>query len=242
MITFSTKMADLVFTDVFALSILERLNISLGFGDKTVGEICDEKKIDPDLFLNIARLFFYGEAPTNPSNNRALLPSLIEYLKITHQYYINNQIPQIESYIKELEKNELERKHDISLLRKFFNIYKTEFLEHINNEENNVFPYVIQLYNAIINKNLNQDIIDSIEKNSISTFEKEHDSLDEKLNDLRSIIIKYLQPFKSKTLIYQILIVLYQLEKDVFEHGQLEDLMLIPVVAEIENEIKALIN
>ena len=47
------KMADLVASDMSLLSILQRLNIALGFGEATVAEVCAQHNISADLFLTI---------------------------------------------------------------------------------------------------------------------------------------------------------------------------------------------
>jgi regulator of cell morphogenesis and NO signaling len=240
MITLSTKMSDLLLSDVYTLSIFKRLNIPLGFGDKTVEEVCIDQEINPKLFLYIARLFFYGELPDNIVENKALLPDLVDYLRLTHQYYLTNQIPLLEKYIKALGEKESDRESDLNLLKMFFQKYNSEFVNHIENEEKNVFPYVLEIYESKKSGICNNELLSKIEKRPIAKFEKEHDNLDEKLNDLKNIIIKYLPPFKNSYEIYQILIILFHLEKDIFEHAQLEDIMMTPAVAEIEKELISL--
>ena len=239
MISISTKMSDVIFEDVFALSILDRLDIKIGFGDKTVEQVCNENNVNSRLFIHIVRLFLYGTIPSDINANKELIPSLITYFKITHEYYLKKIIPLTESLISELENKEKERNKDIKLLKKFFEQYKHELITHIDNEEKNVFPYVLKIYNAYKTQNVDEKLLDEVKHHSISAFEKEHDNLDEKLNDLKSIIIKYFQPFKNSYIINQILVTVFQLEKDVFEHAQLEDLMMIPVVRGIEKEINS---
>ncbi|MBS4014653.1 MAG: hemerythrin domain-containing protein [Bacteroidetes bacterium] len=237
MITLNTRMADLIFADVFSLSILDRLNIKLGFGDKTIDNICQSYKINPKLFLQIVRLFLYNEVPTDIEENKKLLTDLIKYLRITHDYYLRRLIPFIDDNIKKLEVKEPDRIKDIGLLKKFFNQYKAELVAHLENEEKNVFPYVLELHQAYNSGRLDNSVIDKIRHSSIVDFEKEHDNLDEKLNDLKNIIIKYLPPFENHFEVIQILVTVFQLEKDVYEHAQLEDLMMVPVVRELENQL-----
>jgi regulator of cell morphogenesis and NO signaling len=237
MISVSTKMSDIIHNDVFALSILHRLQIPLGFKEKTIGELCDEYSINSTLFLHIIRLFLYGESPPKDEENKLLLADLIEYLKTTHRYYLNYNIPLIESYIEQLALKENDREKDIVLLKRFFLQYKNEFELHLQKEEENVFPYVIKLIDQWKKDSVSMSFISIIENNSISQFEMEHDNLEEKLNDLKNIIIKYLPPFKHEYETHQILYLLFQLEKDVFEHAELEDALLIPTVHELEKTI-----
>ena len=56
-ITKETKMADVIHMNYFTLSMLNRFGIDLGFGDKTVEEVCNQKNIDSDFFLEIINAY-----------------------------------------------------------------------------------------------------------------------------------------------------------------------------------------
>lgn len=240
MITLSSKMAELIHANVNALSVLQRLKIPLGVGDKTISEVCEENNVHPELFIYVIRLSLYDVLPGDVSDKKILLPHLISYLRLTHEYYLNNRLPLIEKYIKTILNNEPHRTTDILLLQKFFNKYKKEFVLHLDNEEMKVFPYVMDLLEISLQEQCNKALYAQMTKYSISAFLKEHDNLDEKLNDLQNIIIKYLTPFESDYEVHQILILLSQLEKDVFQHAQLEDLLMVPVVMELEKDVQIL--
>lgn len=243
MIHKETKLADLIYADVFTLSILERLNIQLGFEDKTIFDICEELNLNDELFIDIINLFIHGIIPDNFKNkNGKYLLDLIEYLKTTHKYYLSYKIPQIEKLIHQIELSETDRNEDLNLLNNFFKNYKIEFIKHIENEEEQVFPYIVELFLCHVSNNFNNEILTKIKEQPISNFEKEHDNLDEKLNDLKNLIVKYFKPFKNWELVHQILVILFELEKDVYEHAQLEDLILIPIVQSIEQTPKELSN
>ncbi|MGL4292755.1 MAG: hemerythrin domain-containing protein, partial [Bacteroidales bacterium] len=49
--TVSVKVNDLILTDYRYLLTLDRFEIPLGFGNKTIGEVCSERGLDPALFL-----------------------------------------------------------------------------------------------------------------------------------------------------------------------------------------------
>lgn len=242
MIHLNTKVADLIHADVFSLSILERLNIPLGFGDISIAELCDNHNLNKDLFIDILQLFLYGHLPEKSIKTEENIPELVNYLKLTHKYYLEIKIPQIEKLINKIELHETDRQNEINILKKFFEKYKIEFLSHLENEEKIVFPYVIEIFDLQNESELTAETIEKISTYTISDFEKEHENLDEKLNDLKNIIIKYLKPFESREYVHQILISLFELEKDVYEHAQLEDLILVPIVQLIEQKIKAKIN
>src|SRR5690606_25930702 len=94
-------------------------------------------------------------------------------------------------------------------------------------EEERVFPYVINLV-----KNHKID-----PKYTIRSFEQEHSNVDEKLNDLKNLIIKYIAPDYDENICNDFLITLSLFEKDLEDHARIEDKILMPMVIEIENKL-----
>jgi len=76
---------------------------------------------------------------------------------------------------------------------------------------------------------------------SITDYEEEHENVEEKLFDLKIIILKYLPPTTDQNLCFTILQELFILEKDLNEHARIEDTILVPKVEEMESEIKKLV-
>ena len=75
------KMADLLASDMSLLSILQRLDIKLGFGEATVAEVCREYGISTDLFL-IIHFYESGRKRENISRQRSRKPpSTLRVLK-----------------------------------------------------------------------------------------------------------------------------------------------------------------
>lgn len=76
---------------------------------------------------------------------------------------------------------------------------------------------------------------------SILAYEEEHDNMEEKLVDLKNIMIKYLpEPFNHET-VNRIIAELFWLEKDLHDHARIEDKVLVPKVKELESRLKAII-
>ena len=73
---------------------------------------------------------------------------------------------------------------------------------------------------------------------SIMDYEDEHDNVEEKLFDLKNLIIKYLPAPKNELTSYKILLELFELEKDLREHARIEDMILVPKVEAMEFTIQ----
>ncbi|MBV5348689.1 hemerythrin domain-containing protein, partial [bacterium] len=69
---------------------------------------------------------------------------------------------------------------------------------------------------------------------SISSFEKEHSNMDDKMDDLTNIIIKYLPPNYDQNRGNAFLANLFLFEKDLKNHSRIEDHILIPKVKQLE--------
>lgn len=228
------KLADVIHHDYNLIPVISRFGIMLGFGDANIESICIKNEINVDFFLTILNAFHDPQYLDNNYLQSFSVSQLIEYLRKTHNYYLQNKIPEIESLISdmasELEVDEGSHK----LLQKFFEEYKNELIKHIEKEENLVYPYILNLEKALSAKEVSSELISQIKKDSIRSYEEEHDNVEEKLMDLKNIIIKYLPSSESQQSRYKLFKELTVLEKDLIDHARMEDLVLVPKVEILE--------
>ena len=228
------KMADVIHMNYSLLPVISRFNISLGFGDKTVQEVCTEAGINIDFFVEITNSFIDEDYIPQKELNTFPVKLIVGYLHKTHQYYLEEKIPEIKQMIDMLMKTALSGDESVILVRNFFNEYEEELKNHIDREENKVQPYVLDIEKAFNEGGASQKLLEQIHNYSINEFASEHDNVEEKLYDLKNIIIKYLPPAYNQALCNKILMELFRLEKDLNAHAQLEDKVLIPKVAKME--------
>jgi regulator of cell morphogenesis and NO signaling len=236
-ITPDMKLADVLFHNYTLLPVISRFNIKLGFGDKTVSVVCLESDVNIDFFLEITNSFVDEDYIPQKELNSFPVSLIVKYLKKTHQYYLEEKIPEIEKNIHIVLEKEKSINDKFFLVENFFMDYKKELTSHINREETIVHPYVLQLESAFFKNELSQELYSKISTYSINDYASEHDNVEEKLFDLKSIIIKYMPPGDSIGLCNSILIELFRLEKDLNTHASLEDKVLIPKVAAMEEKL-----
>ena len=218
----SMKMSELIDADYRLLLLLNRLNISLGFGEKSVDAVCKENGFDTDCFLFLASYQSNKSIINIEETFRALpLEPFLRYLKSSHSYFLEKRLPNI--------RRKLERVFDTSekglkdVVLNFFDNYTKEVEEHMLYEDEVVFPYVYSLIN------------DSGEKKySINIFEQRHNDIEGKMNDLKQILMKYLPGTIDQMLMVNILTELYMSEEELEAHTFIEDSLVIPRVKEIE--------
>ena len=226
------KMADVIHLNHHLLSVLYRFNIDLGFGEKSVEQICMGNNVNPDFFLEIANAFIDKDYFPSDELQSFPLSVIVDYLRATHRYYTDEKIPELKRLFQILINKQTQ--DGLMMIQKFFDEYLDEFHKHITREEEKVYPYVLQLETSFLAKKTTTDFLHRLDQYRITNYEKEHDDIEEKLFDLKNILIKYIPQMDDYHLVHQILSKLFRLEKDINDHSHIEDKVLIPKVAKME--------
>jgi regulator of cell morphogenesis and NO signaling len=219
------------------LPLLPRFNLKMGFGELSVDEVCRAHGVNTDFFLEIANAYLDELYVPGEGLSLFSLSTMVSYIKSTHKYYIDIALPMVEGEISRLMRHSSLSKKEISLVTNFFNDYKKDFMAHLSQEEENILPYVLELERQAALDKPDSDFILKLQNYSIREFEKEHDRLETSLKHLYELIIKYLPPFEDIQLCYQVLNDLAALMKDLVDHADVEDKVLVPRVADLENEL-----
>lgn len=240
-ITKNLKLAEVIQLNYMLIPVIHRFGINLGFGDKTVAAVCEDNEVDLNFFLQLVNA--YHDQDYFPKEELQTIPvkNIVDYLKMTHASYLNEKLSEIEQKIISLQSEDSEDQRFILLIRNFFDGYKSELTDHIMHEENVVFPYVLSVEEIIKTEEINDRNREIFESFSIEKYEEGHDDVEEKLMDLKTIMIKYLTPPENTTLYHMIIQDLFKLEEDLNYHSRIEDKVLIPKVILMEKSIKNLL-
>ena len=218
------KMISLIRDNYDLLQSLGSFGINLGFGDKTVREVCEREHVDTYTFLTIVNFTINGYRDIDDSD-RISLSTLVKYLKASHDYYVGFQLPTIRRQLEDaLDPND----NLARLILKLFDEYARSVWSHMQFEEKSVFPYVEQLMQG-----------HASDKYDIHTFSRHHGQNEQKLRELKSIIIKYL-PSDSlhNNQLTATLYNLYNCERWLALHAEVEDQIFIPTVRRQERKLK----
>lgn len=218
------RMISIIRDNYNILQSLGCFGISLGFGDKTVKEVCEEQNVDTYTFLAVVNFTINGYRSFDDAD-RMSVPTLMQYLRASHDYYLDFQLPFIRKELVEAldEKDNLAR-----LILKLYDEYAHTIRSHMKYEEKMVFPYVDALLN---NK--------STGNYDIETFSKHHPQIDQKVRELKSIIIKYLpsdglRNNQLSATLYDI----YNNEEWLSQHSMVEEEILIPAIRRLEQRMR----
>ena len=124
------RMGRLVREDYRLLLVMTRFGLPLGFGEKTVQEVCRQHGVDAVTFLAVANFMQEEDELVHTDVESLSIPTLMDYLKRAHNYYLDFSLPAIRR--KLIEAIDLPENQQISfLILKFFDEYVAEVREHM---------------------------------------------------------------------------------------------------------------
>jgi regulator of cell morphogenesis and NO signaling len=218
------KMISLIRDNYDLLQSLGSFGISLGFGDKTVQETCEDNNVDTYTFLAVVNFTIngYGEFETD---EKISVPTLLHYLEASHAYFLDFQLPYIR---RELTESLNENDSLAHLILRFYDEYAREIRLHMKYEQKTLFPYVESLLAANIANDYN-----------VETFSKHHGAADKKLRELKLLIIKYLpQDGLHNNQLTATLHDIYENEVWLRQHALVEDHIFVPAIRRLEQIAK----
>ena len=214
------KMISLIRDNYDLLQMLGSFGISLGFGDKTVKEICENNNVDTYTFLAVVNFTINGYGDFG-ADDKLSVPTLLRYLEACHAYFLDFQLPYIR---RELQESLDERESLAKLILRFYDEYAHEIRRHMKYEQKTLFPYVESLIEGHPINNYNVD-----------TFSKHHSATDNKLRELKLLIIKYL-PLDGlhNNQLTATLHDIYENEAWLRQHAMVEDDIFVPAIRRLE--------
>lgn len=218
------KMLSLIRDNYNVLQSLGCFGINLGFGDKTVNETCIDNGVDTYTFLAVVNYTINGYYNADDAG-RLSVPTLLHYLQACHVYYLDYQLPSIR---RELSESINEQDGVGQLIMNLYDEYSREIHRHMKYEEKMLFPYV----NALLRDEVLGDY-------DVNTFSKKHGQTDQKLKELKNIILKYLpgDPQRNNKLTAT-LYGIYNNEEWLNLHASVEDKIFVPAIRKLEQRLR----
>ena len=214
------KMITLIKDNYSVLQALGSFGITLGFGDKTVSETCEMNQVDTYTFLAVVNFTINGYGDFE-DDEQISVPTLLHYLKASHTYYLDFQLPFIR---RELQESINEDDPLGMLIMKLYEGYALEVRRHMKYEEKTLFPYVESLLDGRPMNDYN-----------VETFSKNHEQTDKILRELKLMIIKYLPADAlHNNQLTATLYDIYNNEEWLCQHAEVEDHIFTPAIKRLE--------
>lgn len=214
------KLFELIDAHPSLLSIFLRLNMALPKGDISVGEVCRRDGYSVDMFLMLCSMHLSPSyRPSSISLKKDMLEGVVGYLRASHRYYTTYMLPHVASHLDKV----LEHCDSLSerVLRRFYTEYVEFLTRHFEEEERNIFSI--------------SESPDRLVSADFSMLEAPHGDIDDRTNDIASLIFKSLPEGVPTPLRCTMLEHIYMLRDDLRRHSDIEMYLLRPIVAKYQN-------
>lgn len=212
---------ELIVAHPSILLVMNRFNLSLGVGDKTVHEMCIEKKIDEPTFLAILNLTVLSDHYVDPAT--VSLPTLIAYLKNAHHYFFHYRYPSIrQKLIDAIDRSD---KKFYELMLHYYDKYVDALKEHTEFEEKSIFSLAELTLQGRIST-----------QKPIIGMQRWHSQINMKMNELKNIIIKYFPSNENASALNLAVYDLFACEEEFSIHCRIEDQLLTPAIQAYERQ------
>ena len=220
------KLSYVIANDYRLLQIMSRFGISLGFGEKTITDVCHQCGVNADTFLTVINYVKDGAENRPQRVEHVSVASLLDYLKRTHAFFLSFLFPNIRFHL--LNAIDCSVQNEIAfLVLKFFDEYVEEVRKHMEYEETTVYAYVQKLIDG--------EFV-SIENSQL--LSRHHEAIESKLKELKKLFMQYYPQTEINEKLNAVIISIYQAEEDLSIHCLVEDNIFVPAVRRLEHQAK----
>ena len=208
------KIYELIDAAPILLTLFSRLNIHLPFGDISIDEMCRRDGYNTQLFIILCAMHIDAHyRPRAEELTADMLPEVIAYLRASHRYYAERMLPHTARHLEEV----LSHCDDLSerVLRRFYEDYTRYIKCHFEEEEREIF--------TLMERGGERDA-------NFALFDMPHTDIDDRSNDIASLIVKSLPESAPTSLRCDMLKDVYELRDDLRRHSNIETYLLRPLV------------
>lgn len=208
------KMADMISSNYDLILMLPRFGIPLGFGDKSVKEVCRDSAVDENFFLTVCNIYSFDDYRPDTEDVAAIDTRLVvDHLRASHRYYIDERLPHLQHHLDHIADRVGEQQAVV--LKKYFSDYCREVREHVRREERNLDEMM-------------EGMAEGRDSMVSEHYQKSHDNIKDKLSDLTQIILKYIPGERLNEEMMELVFDIMQLSRDLEKHAEIEECLLLP--------------
>jgi regulator of cell morphogenesis and NO signaling len=163
---------------------------------------------------------------------------IIEYLKHSHFLFIKHKLPYIARLVESFKAIQPEYQTVERDLKIVFPLFVEDFIEHIYEEEDTLFNFILALEKASKSKYIPTRLYYLLEKNSVHKFAMEHEAHDDEMEGIRNITRDYVLNVNAPLHVKVLYNELKGFEKSLITHARIENEILFPKAMALENKVK----
>ena len=236
-VTAEKTVRELALENTTATRVFEKLGIDYCCGgNKSLEEACRTANLNMDQVLDSLEMAEQSAHAAQIDRNWQAEPlaDLIAHIKNTHHKYTREEIARLEPLFDKVCSVHGKNHPELLQIRETFRGLAEELTTHLMKEEMVLFPYVVRMEEAAIEK---EPIIPApfgTVQNPISMMEHEHDSAGNALRAMRETSSSYSAPADACVSYRTLYQALAAFETDLHQHIHLENNILFPHAVEME--------
>jgi regulator of cell morphogenesis and NO signaling len=207
-------------------------------GNRPLEEACAENKVD------VNQLLYKLENLTNSGQGDAVdyqswpLDLLIDYIVKKHHRYVRSKSDEIKPFLSKIADVHGDRHPELQEVKKLFYGATDALAQHMQKEEQILFPYVESLVKAQGNSQKpSSEGFDSLETYIAETMQVEHETEGERFRTIAGLTNDYTPPADGCRTYEVTLAMLREFEQDLHHHIHLENNILFPKAVMLEKSI-----
>ncbi|HOX82188.1 MAG TPA: hemerythrin domain-containing protein [Chryseolinea sp.] len=207
------------------------------YSSLTLTQVCEQRG------LKVSRVVSELESPVHLQEADLPLVSypidlIIEYLKHAHFLFIKHKLPYISRLVETFKANHADYASVERDLKIVLPLFVEDFIEHIYEEEDTLFGFILALERASKNQYRPTSLYYLLEKKSVQKFAMDHDVHDDEMEGIRKITKDYAltpdAPLHVKVLYNE----LKSFEKSLITHARIENEILFPKAMALEHNVR----
>ncbi len=207
-------------------------------GNRTLDEVCQKNQIDPEELISALE-----RIDSNSSGDRIDFQSweldlLADYIEKKHHRYVRQRIPQIKPYLDKIVKVHGRVHPELLEIANEFDASIIELNAHMQKEELNLFPHIRNMVEAQTKPGSMKVPMFGTVRNPIQVMMEEHDQEGVRFRKIRKLSNDYTPPADACQTYRVTFAMLEEFEQDLHQHIHLENNILFPQSAELEEKME----
>jgi len=238
-VTTEKTVRDLAVENPAATRVFEKLGIDYCCGgNQTLEQACQSVNLPVDQVLDSLEAAEMASQHTGQERDwrRESLTDLITHIKSTHHKYVREEIARLRPLLEKVCSVHGKNHPELLRMRPTFGDLAQELTMHLMKEEMVLFPYVVKMEEAVVQKDPVLPPPFGTVQNPVSMMMHEHDTAGIALRVMRQASGDYTPP-PDACVSYQTLYrALNEFEVDLHQHIHLENNILFPRAIEMERK------
>jgi regulator of cell morphogenesis and NO signaling len=208
-------------------------------GNLPITEACTVQQIDRSVLEEELKQATQNlSLPSSTAFDEWPLPFLTDYIINVHHGYIKKVLPGLKQFINSYVPGHLKKFPHLASVQEAFHNLVAELEEHMEGEEESIFPYIKQIINTFSRQEVYGHLfVRTMSRPLAEVIEKEHGRIAFHLKQLRQLTANYSFTADACTN-YQVLYSkLREFDADLVQHKHLENNILFPKAIEMEKSL-----